>query len=63
MERERHHPDAPEHDSGGPPNNHGIERVRAESESILDAADRMLDGIHVADAEGYLQDNRQHGGE
>jgi hypothetical protein len=40
-----------------------VERLRAEAAAILDVADRVLASIHPVDAESYLQQNRQRGGE
>jgi hypothetical protein len=49
-------------DGGGPENN-DLDEVRADVAGILDAADRILDGIRPLNAEDYLQQNRQRGGE
>jgi len=41
----------------------GIEQVRAGLDGILAEADRILDGLRPVNAEEYLQQNRQRGGE
>jgi hypothetical protein len=40
-----------------------LDRIRADAAGILDAADRILDSIRPLNAEDYLQQNRQRGGE
>jgi hypothetical protein len=50
--------------SGGPgPDDNGLEQVRLNADAILDAADRILDSIRPLNAEDYLQQNRQRGGQ
>ena len=51
--------------SGGPagPEGGGSEAAQANARSILAAADRILDSIRPLNAEDYLQQNRQRGGE
>jgi hypothetical protein len=41
----------------------GVEEARASMEAILAEADRVLDGLRPVNAEEYLQQNRQRGGE
>lgn len=41
----------------------GVEQVRANLDGILAEADRILDGLRPINAEEYLQQNRQRGGE
>jgi hypothetical protein len=49
---------------GGPaPDGSGLDEVRLEAAGILDAADRILDSIRPLNAEDYLQQNRQRGGQ
>ncbi len=63
MERQRQvqRPTGP---GGGPvPGDEGLEQVRADAAAILDAADRILDSIRPLNAEDYLQQNRQRGGQ
>jgi hypothetical protein len=48
---------------GGGPEHNDLDEVRADVAGILDAADRILDGIRPLNAEDYLQQNRQRGGE
>jgi hypothetical protein len=50
--------------SGGPAGDGGgLDEVRANLDGILAEADRILDGLRPINAEEYLQQNRQHGGE
>jgi hypothetical protein len=52
------------HGGGGPiPEGAGLDEVRLEAAGILDAADRILDSIRPLNAEDYLQQNRQRGGQ
>jgi hypothetical protein len=39
------------------------EQVRSDLDSILAEADRVLDGLRPINAEAYLQQNRQRGGQ
>jgi hypothetical protein len=41
----------------------GLEQTRASLDAILAEADRILDGLRPVNAEEYLQQNRQQGGE
>jgi hypothetical protein len=41
----------------------GLDDIREATAGILDAADRILDSIRPLNAEDYLQQNRQRGGE
>jgi hypothetical protein len=41
----------------------GMEEAQANARDILAAADRILDGLGPLNAEDYLQQNRQRGGE
>ena len=48
---------------GSGPENNDLEQVRLDAAGILDAADRILDSIRPLNAEDYLQQNRQRGGQ
>jgi len=49
---------------GGPsPDGGALDDVRSATAGILDAADRILDSIRPLNAEDYLQQNRQRGGQ
>jgi hypothetical protein len=48
---------------GSGPEGPDLDRVRADAAGILDAADRILDSIRPLNAEDYLQQNRQRGGQ
>jgi hypothetical protein len=63
MERQRQvqQPGGP--GGGGGPEGNDLDEVRADVDGILDAADRILDSIRPLNAEDYLQQNRQRGGE
>jgi hypothetical protein len=41
----------------------GVEEVRADLDGILAEADRILDNLRPINAEEYLQQNRQRGGQ
>lgn len=41
----------------------GVEQARSAMEAILAEADRVLDGLRPVNAEEYLQQNRQRGGQ
>jgi hypothetical protein len=41
----------------------GLELTRAALDEILGEADRILDGLRPVNAEEYLQQNRQRGGQ
>jgi len=41
----------------------GIEQIRASLDGMLAEADRILDGLRPVNAEEYLQQNRQRGGQ
>ena len=50
--------------SGGPGGDGGgSDEAQANARNILDAADSILDSIRPLNAEDYLQQNRQRGGE
>jgi hypothetical protein len=49
--------------SGGPGPECGSDERQSNARSILAAADRILDSIRPLNAEDYLQQNRQRGGE
>jgi hypothetical protein len=49
--------------SGGPGPEGGNDEARANARNILAAADRILDSIRPLNAEDYLQQNRQRGGQ
>jgi hypothetical protein len=63
MERELQAHRPPVAAGGGGPDGPDLDRVRADAEGILDAADRILDSIRPLNAEDYLQQNRQRGGQ
>jgi hypothetical protein len=50
-------------DGGALAADEGLEHLRASLDGILDEADRILDGLRPINAEEYLQQNRQRGGE
>ena len=60
LQRQVQRPAAP---GGGGPENNDLEQVRLDAAGILDAADRILDSIRPLNAEDYLQQNRQRGGQ
>ena len=41
----------------------GVEQLRVDLDSILAEADRILDNLRPINAEEYLQQNRQRGGQ
>jgi hypothetical protein len=41
----------------------GVEEIRANLDGILAEADRILDNLRPINAEEYLQQNRQRGGQ
>ena len=47
----------------GGPEGGGSDEAQANARNILAAADRILDSIRPLNAEDYLQQNRQRGGE
>jgi hypothetical protein len=49
--------------SGGPGPEGGSDETQANARNILAAADRILDSIRPLNAEDYLQQNRQRGGQ
>ena len=64
MERQQQLQRPPVQGGGGPgPDGNGLEEVRLNADAILDAADRILDSIRPLNAEDYLQQNRQRGGQ
>jgi hypothetical protein len=63
MERELQVQRPPVVGGGGDPGGTDLDRLRADTEGILDAADRILDSIRPLNAEDYLQQNRQRGGQ
>jgi hypothetical protein len=64
MERERTLPQPTPTRGGGPgPDATESATLRAEAQELLAAADLVLDTIHPVDAETYLHQNRQRGGE
>jgi hypothetical protein len=63
MERERTIA-RPAAGGGGPaPEGDVVEQVRNEADGILSAADRILDSLKPLNAEDYLLQNRQRGGQ
>lgn len=48
---------------GPGPDGGGLDDIRTATAGILDAADRILDSIRPLNAEDYLQQNRQRGGQ
>jgi hypothetical protein len=65
MERERQseRPTPPAGSGPGPDGEDVLAQLRLEAEGLLDAADKILDSIKPVNAEDYLQQNRQRGGE
>jgi hypothetical protein len=49
--------------AGGPGPEGGSDEAQANVRNILAAADRILDSIRPLNAEDYLQQNRQRGGQ
>jgi hypothetical protein len=47
----------------GPECGEGLEQTRAALDEILAEADRILDNLRPVNAEEYLQQNRQRGGQ
>ena len=63
MEREQQRAATAGGGSGGPVGCEGLEQARAALDQILAEADRILDNLRPVNAEEYLQQNRQRGGE
>lgn len=63
MERERTLPRPVAGGGGTEPDGGSLDDVRSATAGILDAADRILDSIRPLNAEDYLQQNRQRGGQ
>jgi hypothetical protein len=63
MERELTLPRPIGSGGGAPACGEGIEQTRAALDDILAEADRILDNLKPVNAEEYLQQNRQRGGE
>jgi hypothetical protein len=63
MERQRQVQRPAALEGGGGPENNDLDEVRADVDGILDAADQILDSIRPLNAEDYLQQNRQRGGQ
>lgn len=64
MEREINVPRQAAEPGSGPVSQSGqSDKLRAEARDLLAAADRVLDAIQPGDAETYLQQNRQRGGQ
>jgi hypothetical protein len=63
MERERQMQRPPRTGGGPDPDAPALDEVRLQAAGILDAADRILDSIRPLNAEDYLQQNRQRGGQ
>ena len=45
------------------PERNDLESLRAEGEGLLDAADRILDSLRPVEAEEYLEQSHQRGGQ
>jgi hypothetical protein len=65
MEHERRipRPDRPGDGADSAPDPGDLDRIRAEGDGLLDAADRILDSLQPVEAELYLEQGRQRGGE
>jgi hypothetical protein len=63
MERELVRPRPATASGGDPGPGDGVEQTRAALDDILAEADRILDGLRPVNAEEYLQQNRQRGGQ
>ena len=63
MERQRRFEDPFRPTSSGPPDGDGLDRMRAEFQSIYGHADQIMDSLGHLDAEDYLHQNRQTGGQ
>ena len=63
QERQRPYPTRPAlgRGDGGP--GESLDAIRNELENIMDAADHALQSIGPVDAEDYLSQNRQRGGQ
>jgi hypothetical protein len=61
LQRQRHV--SPGGDGSGGGAGDGVEDVRTSLDAILAEADRILDGLRPVNAEEYLQQNRQRGGQ
>ncbi len=62
MERERTQ-QRPPADSGGPPAGDDLDSMLAGASDLLSTADRILDTLRPVDAEDFLLQNRQQGGQ
>jgi hypothetical protein len=62
MEREMQ-AQRPAGSGGAGPEGSGSDETQVNARNILAAADRILDSIRPLNAEDYLQQNRQRGGE
>ena len=58
--QERHEPGA---GGGSEPEPCELDRVKAEGDGLLDAADKILDSLRPVEAEAYLEQSHQQGGE
>ncbi len=64
MQRQRSSPHhTPHTPSDGPPPGDGLAQRREEINDLLEAADRIFDSIDTQDAQRYLQQNVQTGGQ
>ena len=65
MERERQIPRPHEPGAGGGSDDEHCEldRVKAAGDGLLEAADKILDSLRPVEAEAYLEQSRQQGGE
>ena len=65
MEHERQIPrsNQPGDGHGADPDPSQLDQVRAEGDGLLSAADRILDSLHAVEAEDYLEQGRQRGGQ
>jgi hypothetical protein len=63
MERELVRPRPATAGGGDPGSGECVEQTRAALDDILAEADRILDGLRPVNAEEYLQQNRQRGGQ
>jgi hypothetical protein len=65
MERERQFPQRDEQSPGDGSEREACEldRVKAEGDGLLDAADKILDSLRPVEAEAYLEQSHQQGGE
>jgi hypothetical protein len=65
MERERQFPEPhkPGPGGGAEPERCELDRMKAEGDGLLDAADKILHSLRPVEAEAYLEQSHQQGGQ